>query len=216
MTSPITRTICHLRRQLPQPDENRLFFLAIFHDLTCLVFNRVLQGKMACADETLTAAAAILQNLAREAPSSGSPSFDFTFSPHSTNGVDSLPKLPGEPSLAKVRFENELEGLVRRIHRMEVQTVSQPILSKTFVVFHTPFARNKISRSVNPRQSLDVMTSNVSIHFSIKPTHKPSKTLNPHNTLTNGENLPRMRNPRSSRKAMLREAMKRRMAEQQP
>lgn len=90
---------------------------------------------MACADETLTAAAAILQNLAREAPSSGSPSFDFTFSPHSTNGVDSLPKLPGEPSLAKVRFENELEGLVRRIHRMEVQTVSQPIFQKPSLCF---------------------------------------------------------------------------------
>jgi osomolarity two-component system sensor histidine kinase NIK1 len=80
---------------------------------------------MACADETLTAAAAIIQNLVREAPSSGSPSFEFNFSPQSTNGVDSLPKLPGEPSLAKVRFENELEALVRRIHRMEVQSVSR-------------------------------------------------------------------------------------------
>lgn len=81
---------------------------------------------MACVDDTLTAAAAILQNLAREAPSSGSPSFDFNFSPHSTNGVDTkIPKLPGDPSLAKVAFENELEALVRRIHRLEIQTVQQ-------------------------------------------------------------------------------------------
>lgn len=76
---------------------------------------------MATADETLVAATAVLQNLARDEsiPGSSSPPFDFQLS----NGTKSA-KLPGENSLAKAAFEAELEALVRRVHHLEFQAVS--------------------------------------------------------------------------------------------
>ncbi|EAU29725.1 hypothetical protein ATEG_09534 [Aspergillus terreus NIH2624] len=80
---------------------------------------------MAGADETLAAAAAILQGLARESPSGTAPPFDFQFSLPPANGYDAkISKLPGDPSPAKAAFESELEALVRRIHHLEFQTVS--------------------------------------------------------------------------------------------
>ncbi|CAI7639393.1 uncharacterized protein N7487_004513 [Penicillium crustosum] len=76
---------------------------------------------MASADETLVAAAAVLQNLARDEsiPGSSSPPFDFQLA----NGTKSA-KLPGENSPAKEAFEAELEALVRRVHHLEFQAVS--------------------------------------------------------------------------------------------
>ncbi|KGO41233.1 CheY-like superfamily [Penicillium expansum] len=76
---------------------------------------------MASADETLVAATAVLQNLARDEsiPGSSSPPFDFQLS----NGNKSA-KLPGEHSPAKAAFEAELEALVRRVHHLEFQAVS--------------------------------------------------------------------------------------------
>ncbi|KAJ5601438.1 hypothetical protein N7510_010972 [Penicillium lagena] len=78
---------------------------------------------MAAADETLAAATAVLQNLAREEPTPGSssPPFDFQFPV--SNGTKSA-RLPGEPSPAKAAFESELEALVRRVHHLEFQAVS--------------------------------------------------------------------------------------------
>src|ERR1700761_3854017 len=78
---------------------------------------------MTGAEETLVAATAVLQSLARDEPTTGSasPPFDFEFP--STNGAKSS-KLPGEPSPAKVAFEAELEALVRRVHHLEFQAVS--------------------------------------------------------------------------------------------
>ncbi|GFF59163.1 hybrid signal transduction histidine kinase J [Aspergillus udagawae] len=75
---------------------------------------------MAGADETLLAATAMLQSLARDKPTRGSvfPTFDFEFP--ATNGAKSS-KLPGEPSPAKVAFEAELEALMRRVHHLEFQ-----------------------------------------------------------------------------------------------
>jgi hypothetical protein len=139
---------------------------------------------MACVDDTLTAAAAILQNLAREAPSSGSPSFDFNFSPHSTNGVDTkIPKLPGDPSLAKVAFENELEALVRRIHRLEIQTVSSPSTS-----------------GFTPVLAIALLTS-----------FRSSNRITQQHTLINEENLRTMRPRKSSRKVTWRRVTKMKM-----
>ena len=64
----------------------------------------------------------MLQNLARDEPTSGSssPPFDFQLS---SNGIKSA-KLPGEQSPAKAAFEAELEALVRRVHHLEFQAVS--------------------------------------------------------------------------------------------
>ncbi|KAJ5551378.1 Histidine protein kinase NIK1 [Penicillium sp. DV-2018c] len=78
---------------------------------------------MAGADETLVAATAVLQSLARDEPTkvSVSPSFDFEFP--ANNGAKSS-KLPGEPSPAKVAFEAELEALIRRVNHLEFQAVS--------------------------------------------------------------------------------------------
>ena len=97
-------------------------------------------------DETLAAAAAILQgfavdpaitsnNNANTAPSSSSsssffsslsstsvPSLDFlsSTSSRSTNGCDQkTPKLPGDHSPAKAAFEHELGALVRRVRHLE-------------------------------------------------------------------------------------------------
>lgn len=78
---------------------------------------------MAGADETLVAATAVLQSLARDEPTRGSvpPPFDFEFP--ATNGAKSS-KLAEEPSPAKVAFEAELEALMRRVHHLEFQAVS--------------------------------------------------------------------------------------------
>jgi osomolarity two-component system sensor histidine kinase NIK1 len=79
---------------------------------------------MAGADETLVAATAVLQSLARDETTRGSvppPPFDFEFP--ATNGAKSS-KLPGEPSPAKVAFEAELEALMRCVHHLEFQAVS--------------------------------------------------------------------------------------------
>lgn len=78
---------------------------------------------MAGADETLVAATAVLQSLARDEPTRGSvsPPFDFKFP--ATIGAKSS-KLPGEPNPAKVAFEAELEALMRRVHHLEFQAVS--------------------------------------------------------------------------------------------
>ncbi|KAF3005317.1 histidine kinase osmosensor [Penicillium rubens] len=78
---------------------------------------------MAGADETLMAATAVLQSLARDEPTRGSvsPLFDCEFP--ATNGVK-LSKLPGESSPAKIAFEAELEAVMRRVHHLEFQAVS--------------------------------------------------------------------------------------------
>ena len=78
---------------------------------------------MAGADETLAAATAVLQSLARDEPTTGSssPPFDFQFP--STNG-EKASKLPGEPTAVKAAFEAELEALMRRVHHLEFQAVS--------------------------------------------------------------------------------------------
>lgn len=107
-------------------------------------------------DETLAAAAAILQGLAVDpaitttnpnpntttAPSSSSsssffsslsstsvPSLDFlsSTSSRSANGCDlKTPKLPGDHSPAKAAFEHELGALVRRVRHLE-SNVSCPL-----------------------------------------------------------------------------------------
>lgn len=78
---------------------------------------------MAGADETLVAATAVLQSLARDEPTRGSvpPPFHCEF-PATNGGKPS--KLPGEPNPAKVAFEAELEALMRRVHHLEFQAVS--------------------------------------------------------------------------------------------
>ncbi|KAJ5590559.1 hypothetical protein N7450_004531 [Penicillium hetheringtonii] len=78
---------------------------------------------MTGADETLAAATAVLQSLARDEPTAGSPSLPFDFQFPSSNGAKSS-TLPGEPSPAKAAFEAELEALVRRVHHLEFQAVS--------------------------------------------------------------------------------------------
>jgi osomolarity two-component system sensor histidine kinase NIK1 len=78
---------------------------------------------MASVDQTLVAATAMLQFLARDEPTRSSvpPQFDFEFP--ATNGAK-ISKLPGKPSPAKVAFETELEALIRRVHHLEFQAVS--------------------------------------------------------------------------------------------
>jgi hypothetical protein len=78
---------------------------------------------MAGVEETLVAATAVLQSLARDETTRGSvyPPFDFDFP--ATNGAKTS-KFPGIPSPAKVAFEAELEALMRRVHHLEFQAVS--------------------------------------------------------------------------------------------
>lgn len=87
---------------------------------------------MAGGDETLAAATAILQGLAREVPrtnASSPPSSDQEGSSPSANGFETKRiKLPGESSPAKAAFEKELEALTRRIHLLEQKAVSVPTI----------------------------------------------------------------------------------------
>lgn len=88
-------------------------------------------GTMTGANETLVAAAAVLQSLARDEPTRGSVSPAFNFEFPATNNAKSS-KLPGEHSPAKVAFEAELEALISRVHHLEIpgcqssQTPRQP------------------------------------------------------------------------------------------
>lgn len=78
---------------------------------------------MAGADETLAAATAVLQSLARDEPTAGSSSPPFNFQFPSSNGAKAS-SLPGEPTAVKAAFEAELEALMRRVHHLEFQAVS--------------------------------------------------------------------------------------------
>lgn len=82
---------------------------------------------MTSADETLAAATAIIQGLAKGVPgvAPSAPPFDFKFPPSVSNGCESKTiHLPGAPSAAKTVFEKELEALARRVHYLEFQAVS--------------------------------------------------------------------------------------------
>ncbi|QVM09189.1 histidine kinase osmosensor, variant 2 [Coccidioides posadasii str. Silveira] len=75
---------------------------------------------MASSDETLAAAAAIIQGLAKDVPESISLPFNGRKQTQPTNGIDSVKvKLPGEDSEGKVALERELSALVRRVNTMQ-------------------------------------------------------------------------------------------------
>lgn len=79
-------------------------------------------------DETLMAAAAIIQGLAKDIP----PSTPLLFNGHkapqpspATNGLDAAKiKLPGTESDGKMALERELASLVRRVNTMQSYVVS--------------------------------------------------------------------------------------------
>jgi osomolarity two-component system sensor histidine kinase NIK1 len=76
------------------------------------------------------AAATILSGLGREVPASD----DSVPSHNATNGVDTKKvKLPGETSPGKAAFECELQGLIRRVHDLETEVVSPPLLFFCFL-----------------------------------------------------------------------------------
>jgi osomolarity two-component system sensor histidine kinase NIK1 len=98
---------------------------------------------MTVRDETLAAAATILQGLARDGiltDDTPPPSNNHIIT---TNGFDSKKlKLPGESTPEKQAFESELEALVRRVHDLELEVVSHSIRpypsssSSSYAFFH--------------------------------------------------------------------------------
>lgn len=79
---------------------------------------------MAGGDETLVAAAAFIQNLARDVPGTS------TVNPFEikSNGYDAKKvKLPGAAGPGKEALERELEALLCRVNTLQFRSVSVPI-----------------------------------------------------------------------------------------
>ncbi|KAI1927257.1 histidine kinase osmosensor [Ophidiomyces ophidiicola] len=75
---------------------------------------------MATSDETLAAAVAIIQGLAKDVPESMALPFNGHKANPPINGLDAAKvKLPGEDSDSKAALEKELSALVRRVNTMQ-------------------------------------------------------------------------------------------------
>jgi hypothetical protein len=81
---------------------------------------------MAACDETLLAAAAVVQGLAKDIPPSPLPSFNNNHKPgQAANGCDVAKiKLPGDESDGKAALERELAALISRVSTMQSFVVS--------------------------------------------------------------------------------------------
>ena len=106
-------------------------------------------------DETLMAAAAIIQGLAKDIPPSTPLLFNGCKTPQPpTNGLDVAKiKLPGAESDGKVALERELSSLVRRVNTMQSYVVSSLALfsSPVFCLFYRSFYSLRLE---TPEESL--------------------------------------------------------------
>lgn len=85
---------------------------------------------MTLNDDTLAAAAAIIQGLAKDVPESAALPFNGNKTSQPANGVDLAKiKLPGDDSEAKAALEKELSALVQRVNTMQTFVVSLVLFS---------------------------------------------------------------------------------------
>lgn len=89
---------------------------------------------MTLNDDTLAAAAAIIQGLAKDVPESMGLPFNGNKSAQPANCVDIAKiKLPGDDSEGKIALERELSALVQRVNIMQNFVVSLVLFSSQVI-----------------------------------------------------------------------------------